>query len=115
MLIALSITPLGVGASEVVNPEACLEVARKAGSDPALVVAMDTSVALRFYTDLTPLRWDRLTPETWAAVRAHAAKRGVRIFALLKPYEVANAVERVPGNWKFLGNVRHAGIWELAP
>ena len=76
---------------------------------------MDFSGAIRFYTDLTPLRWDRISPDGLRTIRERAAARGERIFALLMPYEVPDAVRRVPGSWVFLGNVHNAGLWELSP
>jgi 4-amino-4-deoxy-L-arabinose transferase-like glycosyltransferase len=107
--------PLRHGAREAVYPEACRALAARAGAGPALVASMDFSAAIRLYTDLTPLRWDLVTPADFAIIRERAAARGERIFALLKPYEVPDAVSRVPGDWKFLGNVREAGLWELGP
>ena len=95
-------------------PEVCRALAAKAGSAKALVVSRDFSGALRFYTDLTPLRWDALSAEDFALVRVKAAEKGYRVFAAVMPYEVEDARPRVPGDWVFLGNVRRAGLFELA-
>ena len=96
-------------------PEVCLAVARKAGAAKALVVSRDFSGALRFYTDATPVRWDAISPADFTLLRAKAAEKGYRVFAALLPYEVEDAHPHAPGDWRFLGNGRRAGHWELPP
>ena len=105
--------PLDVGRTQIVFPEACRAVADRAGEAPALVVSMELSAALRFYTAALPVRWDVISPEDFATLRARAQARGFRLFAVLLPHEAAPAFERVPAPWVFLGKVREAGIWEL--
>ena len=106
---------LGGGDRGAVYPEASRAIAAQAGGADALVVSMEFSAALRYYTGLTPVRWDWITAPDFALLRARAARRGMRLYAVLLPQEVAPAIERVPGPWVFLGNVRHAGLWELPP
>jgi 4-amino-4-deoxy-L-arabinose transferase-like glycosyltransferase len=107
--------PLGAARGQVVFPDASRAAAAAAAGSPALVVSMDFSGALRFYTDLTPIRWDWLEPADFVQVRQVAAERGVRIFAVLLRSEVAQAARHVPGEWKFLENVGNASLWELPP
>jgi hypothetical protein len=83
------------------------------GGANALVVSMEFSAALRYYTAATPVRWDRITPGDFALLHARAAQRGLRLCAVLLPDEVAAALEHVPGPWVFVGKVRQAGLWEL--
>jgi hypothetical protein len=105
--------PLDVDRSQRVYPEACRALADRAAGAPALAVSMDFSAALRFYTELLPVRWDRLAPADFAALRVRAKERGFRVFAVLLPHETAPAFERARGEWVFLGKVRQAGVWEL--
>ncbi len=107
--------PLGSGRHDVVYRDALRELVARSDGASALVVSMDFSAAVRYYTEMTPLRWDRATPEKFAVVRRQAALHGQRIYAVLLPYEVENAAGRVPGPWVFLRNVGGAGIWELPP
>ncbi|HWZ84714.1 MAG TPA: hypothetical protein VN032_00845, partial [Thermoanaerobaculia bacterium] len=107
------LSALGGGDRGAVYPEATRAAAAHGGGAAALVVSMEFSAALRYYTAATPVRWDMLTPKTFALLRARAAQRSLRLCALLLPQEVAPALERVPGPWVFVGNVRQAGLWEL--
>jgi hypothetical protein len=107
--------PLGVGPAQSVFRDASLALSSKAAGKKALVVSMEFSGAIRFHTDLAPLRWDFLTPEDFGIVRARAAEEGWRVFAVLLPHEVEKAALHVPGEWKFLENVGRASLWELPP
>jgi 4-amino-4-deoxy-L-arabinose transferase-like glycosyltransferase len=104
---------LGGGDRSAVYPEASRAAAALGGGANALVVSMEFSAALRYYTAATPIRWDLITPGDFALLRARAAQRGLRLCAVLLPDEVAAALEHVPGPWVFVGNVRQAGLWEL--
>jgi hypothetical protein len=76
---------------------------------------MEFSAALRFYTRLTPVRWEYLSPETFVVLRERAAEKGYRIFGIVLPHEANPAARAAPGNWRFLGNVSTASLWELPP
>jgi hypothetical protein len=105
--------PLGAAEAAAVFPEGCRALAAGQGDRPILGVSMEFSAALLYYTDAVPVRWDYLTPEKFLKLRARAAERGWRIRAILFPHEVPQAIANVPGDWRFLGNVRKAGLWEL--
>jgi hypothetical protein len=107
--------PLGAAPGETVYPLACRALADGSDGRPTLAVSMVFSAALRYYTNVVPVRWDYLTPESFAILRRQAAERGWRVTAVLFPFEVPQAVARVAGPWVFLGNVRQAGLWELPP
>ena len=76
---------------------------------------MEFSAALRFYTRLTPVRWEYLSPETFVVLREKAAEKGYRIFGIVLPHEANPAARAAPGNWRFLENVNTASLWELTP
>ena len=107
--------PIGASQGQVIFPDASRELAARAGTGKALVVSMEFSGALRFYTDLEPVRWDWVDPGQFAQLRVRAAERGERVLALLLPHEIEQARPKVPGLWKFLGHVRQASLWELPP
>ena len=107
--------PLAVGRWQTQFRDGARAVADRAAGGNALVVSMEFSGSIRFHTALTPLRWDFLTPEDFGLVRTRAAEKGWPIYALMLPQEVEPAAPRVPGAWRFLGNVRRASLWELPP
>jgi hypothetical protein len=108
-------TPLRAANGEAVYPLACRALADGSKGRPTLAVSMVFSAALRYYTDAVPVRWDSVTPEQFAELRRRAAARGWRVTAILLPFEVSQAIAKVPGPWVFLGNVQRAGLWELPP
>jgi hypothetical protein len=81
----------------------------------ALVVSRDMSGALRYYTALTPVRWDTLDPVRFRALRVRTEPAGGRWFALLMKYEVPDAATRVPGPWTFMGESGCVTLWRLEP
>jgi hypothetical protein len=106
--------PLRVANGQRVFPEACELTARKAGG-PAVVVSMDFSGALAYYTRTTPVRWDCLQPGDFAVVVEHARRKGFGVFALLLDQEAKEAVVHAPGAWTFVGRIQHATLWRLEP
>ncbi|HKD19845.1 MAG TPA: hypothetical protein VKG23_18475 [Thermoanaerobaculia bacterium] len=108
-------TPLRAAPGEAVYPLACRALAAGSDGRPTLGVSMAFSAALRYYTDVVPVRYDFLTPEQFAILRQRADERGWRMTAILLPFEVPQAIAKVPGPWVFLGNVQRAGLWELPP
>jgi hypothetical protein len=107
--------PLQAGPGENVYPLACRALAARSDGRPTLGVSMAFSAALRYYTDIVPVRYDFLTPEEFVVLRRTAAEKGWKITAILLPFEVPQAIAKVPGPWVFLGNVQRAGLWELPP
>ncbi len=95
-------------------PDGCLRAAREFPPG-ALVLSREMSGALRYYTALTPVRWDVLDPGRFRALRAQTEPAGGRWFALLMKYEVPHAVTRVPGPWTFMGESGSVTLWRLEP
>jgi hypothetical protein len=106
--------PLRFGNGQRVYPEACELAARKTGG-PAVVVSMEFSGALAYYTRTTPLRWDYLKPGDFGVVVEHARQKGYGIFALILDTEADEAVAHAPGPWTFVGRIRTATLWRLEP
>lgn len=106
--------PLRVVNSQKVFPEACELAARKAGR-PALVLASELSGALAYYTEVTPVRWENVTPGDFAVIVEHARRKGYGVFALLLDSEAGEAVAHAPGVWTFVERVQSATLWRLEP
>ena len=89
--------PLGASRGQVVFPEASRAIAARAAGRHALVVSAEFSGALRFYTDLSPVRWEWFNAEDFIELRLRAAERREPIFAVLLASEIPKAVTHVPG------------------
>lgn len=92
------------------------DVARWAAAEmppDALVVAMQMSGALRYYTGFAAARWDGIPDALWPPLLAAAAREGYRPYALLFPFEENEVVRRIPGPWTPIA-VRHGvSLWRL--
>jgi len=80
----------------------------------SLVLSMEASGALVYYTDLTPMRWDLIPRERFDDLRRRAESAGYRLFALLMKNEAGDARAHVGGRWTFLGEHGGATLWALA-
>lgn len=98
----------GVGIS--VYPQAA-GWARENLPKDAVIVAMQTSGSLFFYTDFTFVRWDVLQPGSTALVNKSLAAQNRPLYAILFPFEEDALKARIPGNWRKVGAVRHVSIW----
>lgn len=107
--------PLGSARGQSVFPDGCRRLEALAPDGKALVVGMEFSAAIRFYTRLTPVRWEYLSPDAFAVLRAKAAERGYRMLGIVFPHEANAAARAAPGNWRYLESVGRASLWELPP
>jgi hypothetical protein len=78
----------------------------------SLMVSMEMSGALRYYTSLIPVRWDRIEPEQVPVLRERARTRGYQWFALLLPSENEELERRLPWGWTKVGTLRNATLWQ---
>lgn len=81
----------------------------------AVVLCMQLSGSLFYYTPRTLLRWDQFPedkPSLWldALVATHAP-----IYAALYPFENEEAERRVGGRWTRVAQVENATIWKIEP
>jgi hypothetical protein len=79
----------------------------------SLIVSMQFSGALKFYTDRPIVRWDEMTPGQWPEVKKRAAERGYQWHALLLPFEVEEAQKRLGGKWTKLGMLDQTSLWKI--
>lgn len=110
--------PLGIAEAEQIYP-LCMDLVRSKVPERSLIVSMQMSGALRYYTDFQPVRWDWLAPGDFAIVREKAQMRGYRLYALLARLEEQALTDAapprpgLPGRWKFVAQVRDVKLWEL--
>ena len=76
-----------------------------------LVVAMQMSGALHYYTRVAPVRWDGLPDPLWPPFVEAADRRGVPLYALLFPFEENPVVKRIPGPWKRVDHDGDVVLW----
>ncbi len=103
---------LSLGATDYVHARSCRWADRQLPAQ-ALVVSMEMSGALKFYTGRPIARWDYLLPEQWTIISRHAAERNVRCYALLMPQEIAAAQQHLPGRWRQLGQYQQISLWQI--
>jgi hypothetical protein len=106
---------LHIGRDERVYPEAAAWLRGHAPPD-AVVVAMQMSGALIYYTDFVVIRWDQYDPAS--ARKAVAALEAAHrpIYAALFPFEKDDALRAsMPGNWTQVAFVDPITIWRRDP
>ena len=103
---------LGMPRMQAAFPQSCALASSRLPAG-ALVLSREMSGALRYYTSLTPVRWDTLDPVTFQSLRTATEAAGGRWFALLMKSEIVDAAPRVPGNWTFLGETGSVSLWRL--
>lgn len=81
----------------------------------AIIVSGEMSGALKFYTQRLILRWDMVRPDLWPTVKSRIQEKRYEFYALLMPHELELAQQRVPGEWKELGQMRHISLWHINP
>lgn len=88
----------------------------KAGTPAdAVIVAMQQSGAMFFYTHRAVVRWDTLDGG-WEPVRAALNAAGRPVYAVLFEFELKEALEqKVPGRWTRLHGFGPVSCWRLEP
>ncbi|MGK2857682.1 MAG: ArnT family glycosyltransferase [Thermoanaerobaculia bacterium] len=105
---------LNIGRDQAIHAESC-RWADEQLPERTLVVAMEMSGALEFYTRHSILRWDALRPELWPAVRTQVIAENYALTALLLEGEVEDAQRRVPGEWSEQGRIHDVSLWRIDP
>jgi hypothetical protein len=99
---------------ERIYPQAC-ELAQRRVPANGIVVSMQMSGALHYYTDATYAMWNWLLPERFEQLRASTERRGFRWYGLLVPFETEHVRRNLPGEWREIDRVEDVVLWELAP
>lgn len=84
--------------------------------EDAIMVAMQTSGALQFYTDFPLVRYDLVDARHFAHFVAVARQQHRPVIAPLFPFEIDRVVTaKLGGDWKQIATVHHITIWQLNP
>ena len=100
------------GAGESVHSASCRWADRMIPRQ-ALVVSMQMSGALKFYTERLIVRWDWVEPGQWPVLKNRAAEKGHQWYALLLPFEVEEAQKRLSGKWVRVGTFNQLSLWQI--
>jgi hypothetical protein len=73
-----------------------------------IILTMQQSGALFYYSGKTSLRYDMLTPELFDTYRAKAAAKGLRFYALVDDWELPELKAKTTGSWVPIGKARDA-------
>ena len=103
---------LSISRGEAVYRDAGRGVADIAPSR-AVILSMQMSGALKYYTDYPIVRWDWMPAERFPKLRRAAEERGLRLYALLWPFEHADSFAKLPGSWTRVGAWRDVVLWRL--
>jgi hypothetical protein len=105
---------LSIVADEAIYPDSChwadARLPRR-----SVILSMQASGALEYYTDATYVVWVWVDAQSFRALRPSIEQRGWRWFALLFPAERDGFFKQVPGQWTQIGEKRGATLWKLEP
>jgi hypothetical protein len=105
---------LRIAEGETTYPETC-QWAESKVPPHSLVVSMQMSGALKFYTSLIPVRWDTVQPDQLDLLRERSRARDYQWFALLAPFEKPELEKRFPWGWTPVAQRRGVTLWRCAP
>jgi uncharacterized membrane protein YhaH (DUF805 family) len=104
---------LSIGHSDAVYPMTADWLRQHLPKD-AVIVAMQHSGSIFYYTDFTLVRWDQIEGPVARRVIDASAAAHKPIYAALFRWEVDDALRKhLPGAWTRIGEVRDASIWRL--
>ena len=99
---------------EQTYPLACAMTRRHVPAN-GIVLSMQTSGALHFYTGLTYAIWNRMDAHRFAVLRVSTESRGFRWYALLMPFEITEVEKNLSAEWREIDRVRDVRLMELRP
>jgi hypothetical protein len=83
-------------------------------SDDAIMVAMQASGSLHYYTDYPLVRYDLTSPEKLTLILESARQHEQPIYAPLFPFEIdAVVTAKLGGDWEKVATVGYITIWKL--
>jgi hypothetical protein len=78
----------------------------------SVILAMQTTGALLYYTKFTFVRYEQFNRDTFRNVEQACVASGRPIYAMLFPHETEKALTTlIPGRWTKVNAVRHISIW----
>jgi hypothetical protein len=99
------------GAGEEAYPAAAIW-ANENLPENAVILSMQTTGALLYYTKFTFVRFEQFRRDTFVNVEHASVAAGRPIYAMLFPHETEEALTtHIPGRWTKINSVRHISIW----
>jgi hypothetical protein len=106
---------LSAGKGEYVYKQAC-EWANSNIPSNAVILTMQCSGALKYYSEFTLVRWDMLDSATIASIEVVSKKNKTPIYAILFPFEQADVLHHTfSGDWKLIHSEKQISFWALTP
>lgn len=103
---------LEIGRGQRVYEDACTRAA--ALPDDPVILTMQTSGALFYYTDRAIVRWDMLQPGDFARLKELCLRSRRPVYAFLFPFEEHALTDGTcPGTWRRLEQFGPVSIWRL--
>ena len=82
----------------------------------AVILSMQTSGSLLYYTGFTIVRYDEFDRVSFAGVEQACITADRPIYAMLFPFETDEVLRiRAPGNWTRIGSIEPITIWRREP
>lgn len=100
-----------IGKGERIYPDACRMAQRRVPPN-AIVLSMQMSGALHYYTDVTFAMWNWLDSERFERLRVSTESRGHRWYALLAPFETEQVWKNLSADWRAIDRVGDVVLWE---
>ena len=83
--------------------------------EKSVVLAMQTSGALQYYTNAIVARWDHLDADSFSTLHEKFELNGYAVYAMLFPFERERFHQRIPGTWEEIGRVPPATLLRYQP
>lgn len=105
---------LDVGLGEKVYPETC-SFLREHVPQNSVILCMQESGAILYYTKNVIVRWDCITRENLPMLVESCRKTGRGVYMVLFPFEEADALKKFDlVHWRQMAKLRNASVWMLA-
>jgi len=79
----------------------------------SFIVCMQTSGALRYYTEFRIVRWDVIDKDKSEKLLTLLKERRQDLYALLFPFELEEAQRRINGTWTKMVDIRGITLWSI--
>lgn len=81
----------------------------------SVIFCMQVSGAFFYYTNFVLFRWEQIDADKYSAALEAIAAEKRPIYAVLYPFEIPEALEKIGGHWTKLSTVGQASVWQRQP
>lgn len=81
----------------------------------SVVFCMQVSGAFFYYTNFVLFRWEQIDADKYPSALAAIAAEKRPIYAVLYPFEIPEALDKIGGHWTKLSTVGQASVWQRQP